>query len=110
MGRAIDLSRIRGVEGLKGSIFAEYGLLGREVSVEMRYWLNDGESDMVGTGAAPGEIVTDTDLRIFKALHRGDKSVNLFVTFESGCREMIFLRSKSNNVANECTFGSSRAR
>ncbi|KAL0795370.1 hypothetical protein Bca101_066747 [Brassica carinata] len=57
MGRAIDLSKIRGVEGLKGSIFAEYGLLGREVSVEMRYWLNDGESDMVGTGAAPGEMI-----------------------------------------------------
>ncbi|KAL0729396.1 hypothetical protein Bca4012_025489 [Brassica carinata] len=95
MGRAIDLSKIRGVEGLKGSIFAEYGLLGREVSVEMRYWLNDGESDMVGTGAAPGEIVTDTDLRIFKALHRGDKSVNLFVTFrERVAGEMIFLRSE----------------
>ena len=50
---------------------------------------------MVGTGAAPGEIVTDTDLRIFKALHRGDKSVNLFVTFrERVAGEMIYLRSE----------------
>ncbi|KAG2305249.1 hypothetical protein Bca52824_033900 [Brassica carinata] len=51
MGRAADSSRIRGADGLKVSIFAEYGLSGREVSAEMYYWLNDGESDMVGTGA-----------------------------------------------------------
>ncbi|KAL0735016.1 hypothetical protein Bca4012_011226 [Brassica carinata] len=94
MGRAIDLSKIRGVEGLKGSIFAEYGLLGRKSRGNASIGLMM-ESDMVGTGAAPGEIVTDTDLRIFKALHHGDKSVNLFVTFrERVAGEMIFLRSE----------------
>ncbi|KAG2311324.1 hypothetical protein Bca52824_022881 [Brassica carinata] len=100
MGRAVDLSRSRGADGLKGSVFAEYGLLGREISVEMRYWLNDGESDMVDTGAAPVEIVTDTDFRIFKALHRADKSVNLFVTFrERVAGEMIFLRSERTKTS-----------
>ncbi|CAN7065941.1 unnamed protein product [Brassica rapa subsp. trilocularis] len=46
MGRAVDSSRIRGAEELKTCILAAYGLLGREVSAEMSYWLNDGESEM----------------------------------------------------------------
>ncbi|KAL0702778.1 hypothetical protein Bca4012_058900 [Brassica carinata] len=73
MGRTVDSSGTTGVDGLKESILAEYGLSGREISTEMCYWLNDGESDMVGTGAAPIEIATDTDFRIFKALHRADR-------------------------------------
>ncbi|RID78706.1 hypothetical protein BRARA_A01502 [Brassica rapa] len=61
----------------------------------MSYWLNDGESEMVGLVADPVEIATDKDFRIFKALHRADKSVNLFVTLrESVGGEMIFLRSE----------------
>ncbi|KAL0885723.1 hypothetical protein Bca101_009706 [Brassica carinata] len=59
MGRTVDSSGITVVDGLKESILAEYGLSGREISNEMCYWLNDGESDMVGTGAAPVEIATD---------------------------------------------------
>ncbi|CAN7076542.1 unnamed protein product [Brassica oleracea var. botrytis] len=46
MGRAVDTSRIRGAEELKTCIVAAYGLLGKEVLVEMSYWLNDGESEM----------------------------------------------------------------
>ncbi|KAJ4885532.1 Uncharacterized protein Rs2_35625 [Raphanus sativus] len=95
MGRAVDSSRLRGADELKVSILAAYGLSGREVSAEMSYWLNDGENEMVGTGAAPVEMATDKDFRIFKALHRADKSVNLFVTFrECVSGEMIFLRSE----------------
>ncbi|XP_033143863.1 uncharacterized protein LOC117132802 [Brassica rapa] len=95
MGRAFDSSRIRGAEELKTCILAAYGLLGREVSAEMSYWLNDGESEMVGLVASPVEIATDKDFRIFKALHRADKSVNLFITLrESVGGEMIFLRSE----------------
>ncbi|CAN7048819.1 unnamed protein product [Brassica oleracea var. botrytis] len=95
MGRDVDSSRIRGAEELKTCIVAAYGLLGREVLAEMSYWLNDGESEMVGLLASPVEIATDKDFRIFKALHRADKSVNLFVTLrESVGREMIFLRSE----------------
>nr|VDD33856.1 unnamed protein product [Brassica oleracea] len=95
MGRAVDSSRIRGAEELKTCIVAAYGLLGREVLAEMSYWLNDGESEMVGLVASPVEIATDKDFRIFKALHRADKSVNLFVTLrESVGGEMIFLRSE----------------
>ncbi|KAF3606860.1 hypothetical protein DY000_02049856 [Brassica cretica] len=95
MGRAVDSSRIRGAEELKTCILAAYGLLGREVLAEMSYWLNDGESEMVGLVASPVEIATDKDFRIFKALHRADKSVNLFVTLrESVGGEMIFLRSE----------------
>ncbi|WZZ48976.1 hypothetical protein YC2023_049083 [Brassica napus] len=46
-------------------------------------------------GAAPVEIATDTDYKIFKALHRTDKSFNIFVTFrEIDGGEMIFLRSE----------------
>ncbi|KAJ4885624.1 hypothetical protein Rs2_35717 [Raphanus sativus] len=61
----------------------------------MSYWLNDGESEMVSTWAAPVEIATDKDFRIFKALHRANKYVNLFVTFrECVSGEMIFLRSE----------------
>ncbi|CDY52195.1 BnaCnng22080D [Brassica napus] len=95
MGRAVDSSRIRGDEELKTCIVAAYGLLGREVLAEMSYWLNDGESEMVGLVASPVEIATDKDFRIFKALHRADKSVNLFVTLrESVGGKMIFLRSE----------------
>ncbi|CAN7022953.1 unnamed protein product [Brassica rapa subsp. trilocularis] len=95
MGRAVDSSKIRGAEELKTCILTAYGLLGREVSAEMSYWLNDGESEMVGLVASPVEIATDKDFRIFKALHRADKSVNLFVTLrESVGGEMIFLRSE----------------
>ncbi|KAL0742603.1 hypothetical protein Bca4012_084116 [Brassica carinata] len=95
IGRTVDSSGITGVDGLKESISAEYGLSRREISTEICYWLNDGESDMVGTRAAPVEIATDTDFRIFKALHRADKSVNVFVTFrECVAGEMIFLRSE----------------
>ncbi|WZZ34550.1 hypothetical protein YC2023_017951 [Brassica napus] len=75
MGRAVDFSQIKGVNGLKDSILASYGLLGRDLEVEMRYWLIDGESEMVGKGAAPVEIATDTDYKIFKALPRTDKQV-----------------------------------
>ncbi|KAF3592903.1 hypothetical protein DY000_02022713 [Brassica cretica] len=95
MGRTVDCSKIKGVDGLKESIYAEYCLLGREISAEISYWLNDGESDMVGVGAAPVQITTDTDYKIFRALHRADKSVNVFVTFrEFVGGEMIFLRSE----------------
>ncbi|CAN6974324.1 unnamed protein product [Brassica rapa subsp. trilocularis] len=60
----------------------------------MCYWLIDGDSEMVGKGAAPVEIATDTDYKIFKALHRTDKYFNVFVTFrEIVGGEMIFLRS-----------------
>ncbi|KAL0723234.1 hypothetical protein Bca4012_037833 [Brassica carinata] len=46
-------------------------------------------------GTAPVEIETNKDFRIFKALHRADKSVNLFVTFrECVAGEMIYLRSE----------------
>ncbi|CAN6862618.1 unnamed protein product, partial [Brassica oleracea] len=81
MGRAVDFSQSRGVNCLKDSILASYGLLGRDLEVEMCYWLIDGEAEMVGKGAAPVEIATDTDYKIFKALHRLDKSCNVFVTF-----------------------------
>ncbi|WZZ58257.1 hypothetical protein YC2023_058364 [Brassica napus] len=95
MGRTVDCSKIKGVDGLKESIYAEYCLLGREISAEMSYCLNDGESDMVCVGAAPVQITTDTDYKIFKALHRADKSVNVFVTFREFVRGgMIFLRSE----------------
>uniref|UniRef100_A0A0D3AD55 Uncharacterized protein n=1 Tax=Brassica oleracea var. oleracea TaxID=109376 RepID=A0A0D3AD55_BRAOL len=95
MGRAVDSSRIRGAEELKTCIVAAYGLLGKEVLAEMSYWLNDGESEMVGLLASPVEIATDKDFRIFKALHQADKSVNLFVTLREGVGgEMIFLRSE----------------
>ncbi|CAN6906243.1 unnamed protein product, partial [Brassica oleracea] len=41
------------------------------------------------------QITTDTDYKIFKALHRAEKSVNVFVTFrEFVGGEMIFLRSE----------------
>ena len=94
MGIAVDCSSIKGVCGLKDSILAAYGLLGREIEVEMCYWLIDGDSEMVGKGA-PVEIATDTDYKIFKALHRTDKSFNVFVTFrEIVGGEMIFLRSE----------------
>ncbi|WZZ45181.1 hypothetical protein YC2023_041440 [Brassica napus] len=93
MGRTVDCSKIKGVDGLKESIYAEYCLLGREILAEMSYWLNDGECDMVGVGAAPVQITADTDYKIFRALHRADKSVNVFVTFrEFVGGEMIFLR------------------
>lgn len=50
---------------------------------------------MVCKGAAPVEIATNIDFKIFKALHRADKSVNVFVTFrECVGGEMIFLRSE----------------
>ena len=50
---------------------------------------------MVGKGAAPVEIATDTDYKIFKPLHRTDKSFNVFITFgEIVGGEMIFLRSE----------------
>ena len=81
MAKAVDFSQIKGVNGLKDSILASYGLLGRDLEVEMCYWLIDGESEMVGKGAAPVEIATDTDYKIFKALHMTDKSCNVFVTF-----------------------------
>ncbi|KAL0667344.1 hypothetical protein Bca4012_030048 [Brassica carinata] len=95
MGRAVDFSQSKGVNGLKDSILASYGLLGRDLEVEMCYWLIDGESEMVGKGAAPVEIATDTDYKIFKALHRTDKSCNVFVTFREIVGEkLIFLRSE----------------
>ncbi|WZZ48985.1 hypothetical protein YC2023_049092 [Brassica napus] len=95
MGSAVDCSSIKGVCGLKDSILDAYGLLGREIEVEMCYWLIDGESEMLGKGAAPVEIATDTDYKIFKALHRTDKSFIVFVTFrEIVGGEMIFLRSE----------------
>uniref|UniRef100_A0A0D3BR18 Uncharacterized protein n=1 Tax=Brassica oleracea var. oleracea TaxID=109376 RepID=A0A0D3BR18_BRAOL len=50
MGIAVDCSSIKGVCGLKDSILAAYGLLGREIEVEMCYWLIDGDSEMVGKG------------------------------------------------------------
>ncbi|CAN7042374.1 unnamed protein product, partial [Brassica oleracea var. botrytis] len=60
MGRTVDCSKIKGVDGLK------------EI-----------------------QITTDTDYKIFKALHRADKSVNVFVTFREFVRGgMIFLRSE----------------
>ncbi|KAL0666455.1 hypothetical protein Bca4012_029159 [Brassica carinata] len=95
MGSAVDCSSIKGVCRLKDSILDAYGLLGREIEVEMCYWLIDGESEMLGKGAAPVEIATDTDYKIFKALHRTDKSFIVFVTFrEIVGGEMIFLRSE----------------
>ncbi|KAL0661721.1 hypothetical protein Bca4012_098558 [Brassica carinata] len=81
MGRAVDSSEIRGVGSLKDRILREYGLFGREIFAEMSYWLNDDESDMVGKGAVPVQIATDTDYKIFKAFQMADKSVNVFVTF-----------------------------
>ncbi|CAN6871720.1 unnamed protein product, partial [Brassica oleracea] len=60
MGRTVDCSKIKGVDGLK------------EI-----------------------QVTTDTDYKIFRALHRADKSVNVFVTFrEFVGGEMIFLRSE----------------
>ncbi|CAN7077123.1 unnamed protein product, partial [Brassica oleracea var. botrytis] len=60
MGRTVDCSKIKGVDGLK------------EI-----------------------QITTDTDYKIFRALHRADKSVNAFVTFrEFVGGEMIFVRSE----------------
>ncbi|KAF2585610.1 hypothetical protein F2Q70_00036494 [Brassica cretica] len=56
MGRAVDFLQIKGVNGLKDSILAAYG-------------------------AAPVEIATTTVYKIFKALHRTNKSFNVFVTF-----------------------------
>ncbi|KAL0678937.1 hypothetical protein Bca4012_006918 [Brassica carinata] len=77
MGRAVNFSQIKGVNGLKDSILAAY------------------ESEMVGKGAAPVEIATTTVYKIFKALHRTNKSFNVFVTFGEIVREkMIFLRSE----------------
>ncbi|KAF3511776.1 hypothetical protein F2Q69_00006369 [Brassica cretica] len=75
MGRTVDCSKIKGVDGLKESIYAEYCLLGREILAEMSYRLNDGECDMVGLGAAPVQITADTGYKIFRALHRADKSL-----------------------------------
>ncbi|KAF3519457.1 hypothetical protein DY000_02059006 [Brassica cretica] len=93
IGRTVDISGIRGADGLKDKILREYGLLGREIFDEMSYWLDDDESDIVGKGAAPVQIATDTDYKIFKALQRADKSVNVFVTFrEFVGGERIFLR------------------
>ncbi|KAF2580386.1 hypothetical protein F2Q68_00005492 [Brassica cretica] len=46
MGRAVDCYSIKSVCGLKDSILAAYGLLGREIEVEMCYWLIDGDSEM----------------------------------------------------------------
>ncbi|KAF3507305.1 hypothetical protein F2Q69_00008447 [Brassica cretica] len=70
MGRAVDFSQIKGVNGLKDSILAAYG-------------------------AAPVEIATTTVYKIFKALHRTNKSFNVFVTFgEIVGEKMIFLRSE----------------
>ncbi|WZZ13902.1 hypothetical protein YC2023_106991 [Brassica napus] len=66
MGRAVDFLQIKGVNGLKDIILASYGLLGRDLEVEMCYWLIDGESEMVGKRAAPVEIATTTDYKIFK--------------------------------------------
>ena len=95
IGRTVDISGIRGADGLKDKILREYDLLGREIFDEMRYWLDDDESDIVGKGAAPVQIATDTDYKIFKALQRADKSVNVFVTFrEFVGGERIFLRSE----------------
>ncbi|KAF3552225.1 hypothetical protein DY000_02008383 [Brassica cretica] len=95
IGRAVDCYSIKGVCGLKDSILAAYGLLGREIEVEMCYWLIDGDSEMVGKGAAPVEIATDTDYKIFKALHRTYIFFNVFVTFtEIVGGEMIFLSSE----------------
>ncbi|KAL0683636.1 hypothetical protein Bca4012_050484 [Brassica carinata] len=95
IGRAVDFSQIKGINGLKDSILAAYGLLGRDIEVEMFYWLIDGESEMVGKWAAPVEIATDTDYKIFKALYRTDKSFNVFMTFREIVGEkMIFLRSE----------------
>ncbi|CAN6822377.1 unnamed protein product, partial [Brassica oleracea] len=60
MGRTVDYSKIKGVDGLK------------EI-----------------------QITTDTDYKIFRALHRADKSVNVFMTFrEFVGGDMIFLRSE----------------
>ncbi|CAN6984289.1 unnamed protein product, partial [Brassica oleracea var. botrytis] len=60
MGRTVDCSKIKGVDGLK------------EI-----------------------QITADTGYKIFRALHRADKSVNVFVTFrEFVGGEMIFLRSE----------------
>ncbi|CAF1707936.1 unnamed protein product, partial [Brassica napus] len=60
MGRTVDYSKIKGVDGLK------------EI-----------------------QITTDTDYKIFRALHRADKSVNVFMTFrEFVGADMIFLRSE----------------
>ncbi|WZZ33893.1 hypothetical protein YC2023_017294 [Brassica napus] len=95
IGRAVDFLQIKGINGLKDSILAAYGLLGRDIEVEMFYWLIDGESEMVGKWAAPVEIATDTDYKIFKALYRTDKSFNVFMTFREILGEkMIFLRSE----------------
>ncbi|WZY77079.1 hypothetical protein YC2023_023463 [Brassica napus] len=104
MGRAVDFSQIKGVNGLKDSILAAYGLLGRDIEVEMFYWLIDGESEMVGKGAAPVEIATDTDYKIFKALYRTDKSFNVFVKFREivGEKNDIFKVRTRYLVANEC--------
>ncbi|CAN6859671.1 unnamed protein product, partial [Brassica oleracea] len=63
MGRTVDCSKIKGVDGLKET--------------------------------APIQITTDTDYKIFRALHRADKSVNVFVTFrEFVGAEMIFQKSE----------------
>lgn len=70
----------------------------------MFYWLIDGESEMVGKGAAPVEIATDTDYKIFKALYRTDKSFNVFVKFREivGEKNDIFKVRTRYLVANEC--------
>ncbi|KAH0871944.1 hypothetical protein HID58_069306, partial [Brassica napus] len=63
MGRAVDCSTIKGVCGL---ILAAYGLLGREIGVEMCYWLIDGDSEMVDiftqTNATAGIVDDDENL------------------------------------------------
>ncbi|KAG2292670.1 hypothetical protein Bca52824_039339 [Brassica carinata] len=112
MGRAVDCSSIKGVCGLKDSVLAAYGLLGREIEVEMCYWLIDGDSEMVGKGA-PVEIATDTDYKIFKAAEVGGSKdsraaadgvcgVNLEAENirQQSCGEQILVQRGKNKQAN----------
>ncbi|KAJ4902193.1 Uncharacterized protein Rs2_16144 [Raphanus sativus] len=94
LGRVVDTSGLKDADGLEERILNEFGLLGREIFSDMSYWLNDEDSDMVGKDAAPVQISSVRDYKIFRALARADKSVNLFVTFmELVGGERVFLRS-----------------
>ncbi|CAA7025143.1 unnamed protein product [Microthlaspi erraticum] len=101
MGRSIKLSSIGSVDVLRSRVALLYGFQASPVSIELSYWIEDPIAELNGKGTQPVQIVCDKDVRVLKALHSADKSVNIFVTVRERVGESLVILGPKEGIAAE---------
>ncbi|VVB10479.1 unnamed protein product [Arabis nemorensis] len=80
MGRSISVRDGTKLKKVEEIVKAEYGLNNR-IDAELSYWTDDRLTRYNGLEVAPTIICDNHGFMVFCSLRKGDKSLNLFVTF-----------------------------